>query len=50
MLKRAYLSLPGPTPVRILLAAVIVMVAIVVLGFVYDYLGRTYLDTGGTIG
>lgn len=50
MLKRMFNSLPGPTPVRIALGVAIAAVALVALFFFYDWLGQTYLDTGGTIG
>ncbi len=41
--------LPGPTPVRALLFAVIVIVVLVALLVVFEYLGR-FLDQGGTLG
>lgn len=50
MLKRMFNALPGPTPLRVVLAGVIAVVALVALFFFYDWLGQTYLDTGGTIG
>lgn len=49
-MKRAFLALPGPMPVKILLAVVIVLVALVVLHFVYEWMGNTFLDTGGGVG
>jgi hypothetical protein len=48
-MKRLLLRLPGPMPVKIALATVIVVVALVALFFVYDWMGTTLLDTGGTI-
>jgi hypothetical protein len=49
-MKRAFLSLPGPMPVKVILAAVIVVVAVVALFFIYDWMGSNLLDTGGGIG
>ena len=49
-MKRAFLSLPGPMPVKAILAAVIVVVAVVALFFIYDWMGSNLLDTGGGIG
>lgn len=49
-MKRAFLALPGPVPIKILLALVIVAVALVALFFIYEWMGSTFLDTGGTVG
>ena len=49
-MKRAFLALPGPVPVKAVLAAVIVVAAVVALLFVYDWMGKTLLDSGGGIG
>ena len=49
-MKRAFLALPGPMPVKILLTVLIVVVALVVLHFVYEWMGNTFLDTGGGVG
>lgn len=49
MLRRWFLALPGPTPVKVVLAVLIVAVAVVLLGIVFEYLGRL-LDSGGAIG
>ena len=46
---RAFNALPGPRPVRIALAAIFLIVAFIVLMFVYDWMGNTLLDSGGTI-
>jgi hypothetical protein len=48
-MKRAFLSLPGPMAVKVILAAVILIVGLVALFFVYDWMGNTLLDSGGTI-
>ncbi|MFV1970488.1 MAG: hypothetical protein ACC683_05730 [Acidimicrobiia bacterium] len=49
MAKRMFNALPGPTPVRVVIAAVILIIALIALGFVYDWMGNNILDTGGTI-
>lgn len=48
-MKRAFLLLPGPMAVKAILAAVIIVVGFVALLFVYDWMGNTLLDSGGTI-
>ncbi len=47
-MKTAFLKLPGPIAVKIVLAIVIVLVALVVLNAVYNWMGN-FLDPGGTI-
>lgn len=49
MAKRLFATLPGPTPVRILLATAILIVGFVALMFVYDWMGNNFLDSGGLI-
>ena len=49
-MKRLIGALPGPPPVRYLLALLILAVALVVLFFIYDWVGTNLLDTGGAIG
>ena len=49
-MRRAFLALPGPIPVKIVLAVVIVIVLLIVLNFVYDWMGNTFLDSGGGVG
>lgn len=49
-MKRWFLKLPGPMPVRIVIAVVLVIGALVALFFVYDWVGTKLLDTGGAIG
>ena len=49
-MKRLFLKLPGPMPVKIVIAVVLAVVALVALFFVYDWLGTSLLDTGGTLG
>lgn len=46
---RAFQALPGPLPVRVLQAIVIVAILLVVLHFFYEWVGSTFLDTGGGI-
>ena len=48
MVKRMFRSLPGPLPVRIVLAVIIVMVILVALGFIFERAGDL-LDNGGVI-
>lgn len=49
-MKRAFLSLPGPIPVKVVLAVVIVAILLVALFWVYDWMGQNLIDTGGGIG
>jgi hypothetical protein len=48
-MKRAFYSLPGPVPVKVVIAVVLVVVFLVVLNFVYEWMGNI-LDSGGTVG
>jgi hypothetical protein len=48
-MKRAFLTLPGPMAVKVILAVIIVVAGIVALFFVYDWMGTVLLDSGGTI-
>lgn len=50
MIRRAFRALPGPLPVRIVIAVVLVAALLVALHFFYDWLGRLLLDPGGGIG
>ncbi len=45
-----YRSLPGPTPVRVLISLVILVVFLIALHFFYEWVGNSFLDTGGTVG
>lgn len=49
MARRMFRALPGPLPVRIILATIIFVVALIALMFVYDWMGANLLDSGGTI-
>jgi hypothetical protein len=50
VIARLYRSLPGPGPVRVGIAVVLLVAALVALHFFYEWLGNTFLDTGGTVG
>ncbi len=50
MIRRGFNALPGPLPVRILEAAILVAVLLVALHFFYTWLGQVLLDPGGGIG
>ena len=47
-MKRAFLALPGPMFVKVILAIIIVIVALIALNFIYDWMGN-FLDTGGGV-
>jgi hypothetical protein len=49
-MKQWFLGLPGPMPLKVVGAAAVAITAIVVLFFVYDWIGINMLDSGGTIG
>jgi hypothetical protein len=49
-MKRAFLTLPGPIPVKVVLAIVIITVGLIVLFFTYEWMGENLLDNGGTLG
>ena len=49
-MKRAFLALPGPMPVKVLLAVSFVIAVIIALLFIYDWMGENHLDTGGGVG
>ena len=48
-MKQAFLSLPGPMAVKVILAIVIVIVALIALNYIYEWMGN-FLDSGGQIG
>lgn len=50
MISRLYASLPGPAPLRAALMVLIAAAAAMLLILCYDWLGNTFLDTGGRIG
>lgn len=45
-----YRALPGPTPLRIVISVVALVIFLVALHFFYEWVGTTFLDTGGTVG
>jgi len=49
-MKQWFLGLPGPMVLKIVIAVVLTLVALVALFFVYDWIGTNMLDSGGTIG
>lgn len=49
MAQRLFRTLPGPNPVKIVLATLVVLGALVTLMFVYDWMGANFLDSGGVI-
>jgi hypothetical protein len=50
MIIRTWGILPGPLVVRIVTAAVLALVVLVLLHLFYDWLGNAILDQGGTVG
>jgi hypothetical protein len=48
-MKRAFLSLPGPLAVKVILAIIIMIVALIALNYIYEWMGN-FLDSGGQIG
>ncbi len=45
-----FLALPGPTAVRAAISVVMLAIFLVALHFFYEWVGNTFLDTGGTVG
>lgn len=48
-MKRVWDRLPGPTPVKVAEAVLLVIVALVLLVILFEWAGR-FLDSGGAIG
>ncbi len=48
-MKRLFNRLPGPLPVKIVLALIIIVIALIALFYIYDWMGTALLDSGGTI-
>ena len=48
-MRTAFLLLPGPMAVKVILAIIIVIAALIALNFTYDWMGN-FLDSGGNIG
>ena len=49
-MRRVWRALPGPLPLRVVEAVVLVSIGLVLLHCFYSWLGTTFLDPGGTIG
>ncbi len=49
-MRRIYQALPGATPVKVMTSIVLITVALVALNFFYEWIGNTFLDSGGTVG
>ena len=49
-MKRAFLMLPGPIPVKVLITVALAIIVLISLHFIYEWMGNTFLDTGGGIG
>ena len=49
-MRRWFAALPGPTPIKVVVAAIVVVLALVALFFAYDWIGTNLLDSGGTLG
>ena len=45
-----YRSLPGPAPLRVAASLVVLAIFLVTLYFFYEWVGNTFLDTGGAVG
>jgi hypothetical protein len=45
-----YRRLPGPAPLRVAIVVLVVAAALALLLAGYEWLGRAFLDSGGTIG
>ena len=50
MISRIYHLFPGPPAVRAVLFTLAVLASLALLVLFYEWLGSTFLDTGGTIG
>ncbi len=48
-MKKMFAMLPGPAPVRVVLGAAIIVVALALMLVLFEYAGR-YFDQGGTLG
>lgn len=50
MIRRFYQALPGPAVLRIVEMLVVVALAVLLLGALYEWVGSTFLDSGGAVG
>ncbi|MCZ7534297.1 MAG: hypothetical protein M5U23_13035 [Acidimicrobiia bacterium] len=48
-MKQLFLRLPGPIAVKVILATVLVIVALLLLNIIYNWMGTHLLDSGGGI-
>jgi hypothetical protein len=48
-MKQLYAKFPSPTPVKIITSIVLILIALILLGLLFDWAGGI-LDDGGTIG
>jgi len=49
VIRRLFTSLPGPRAVRIVTMVAIGLIALAALILFYEWVGNTFLDSGGTI-
>ena len=50
MIRRIFDRLPGPYPLRVIQLTVLTVAALALLVLFYEWVGNTFLDSGGTIG
>ncbi len=48
-MKRLFLRLPGPIIVKVILAVILVVAALLLLHVIYTWMGANLLDSGGGI-
>ncbi len=49
MARRMFSALPGPKPAKVVIAVILLAVALILLMFVYDWMGAAILDSGGVM-
>ena len=49
-MKSAFMMLPGPIPVKILITIILAIIVLISLHYIYEWMGNVFLDTGGGIG
>lgn len=50
MIRRIFQTLPGPTWMRSIEMLVLAVIALALLVLFYEWVGNTFLDSGGTLG
>jgi hypothetical protein len=50
VIRRLFRALPGSPPLRVVQMVVVAALLVAALVFVYDWVGGTFLDSGGTMG